>query len=116
MRNDKDFRKNCEILANDIVEESMAWRSSLEEPQDWHCRIDNFGHLQAAALLYIAANMPIPNERAKKPCTFCNNTEPDIITSHYFYIDSAQKQLVHVCNGEKTRAAIRYCPVCGRKL
>lgn len=59
---DKKFREDCKVLANDIVEESMAWRSSLEEPQDWHCRIDNFGHLQAAALLYIAANMPNPKD------------------------------------------------------
>lgn len=116
MRNDKDFRKNCEILANDIVEESMAWRSSLEEPQDWHCRIDNFGHLQAAALLYIAANMPSSNEGAKKPCTLCNNTKPNITASHYCYIDSAKKMLVDVCYGEKTWFSIRYCPVCGRKL
>ncbi len=117
MRNDKDFRKNCEILANDIVEESMAWRSSLEEPQDWHCRIDNFGHLQAAALLYIAANMPSSNEGAKKPCKFCSDdAKHDPTVFHYLYIDSKHKQLVDVCDGIVTRAAIKYCPMCGRAL
>ena len=111
----KIFVKNCEILANDIVEDAKAWRRSLKVPQSW-CDSDNFGHLQAATLLYIAANMPIPNERDKKSCTLCNNTKPNITASHYFYIDGAKKMLVDVCYGEKTWVPIKYCPMCGREL
>ena len=46
-RNTK-FRENCEILANDIVEDTMACG-----------RIDN---LKAAMQLYITANMPNPKD------------------------------------------------------
>ena len=48
IKNGKDFRENCEILANDIVEDTMACG-----------RIDN---LEAAVQLYIAANMPNPKD------------------------------------------------------
>lgn len=114
--NDEEFRENCKAFANDIIAFHSGWKKSLTVPTDWVGIMEDNRQLDTAALLYIAANMPSSNEGAKKPCTFCNNTEPDITTSHYFYIDSAQKQLVNVCDGEKTRAAIRYCPVCGRKL
>lgn len=117
--NDKEFRKNCKVLANDIVAEHVNWKKSLDVPQDWHIRMSNTSVLRTAALLYIAANMPIPNERAKKPCTFCDSSKPinrDEAPSHYIYIDNKQKQLVDVCNGEEARFAIKYCPDCGRKL
>lgn len=59
--NDKEFREDCKVLANDIVKNTMGLRRQLKVTQSW-CDSDNFGDLQAAALLYIAANMPSVNE------------------------------------------------------
>lgn len=81
--------------------------------------MEDTNQLTTAALLYIAANMPSPNEKAKKPCTFCDSSKPsnrDEAPSHYIYIDNTQKQLVYVLMGEEARVAIKYCPSCGRKL
>lgn len=58
MRNDKDFRKNCEILANDIIDFYSGWRKSLPEPENWLDTMEDTSQLATAALLYIAANMP----------------------------------------------------------
>ena len=113
---DKEFRENCKAFANDVIGFYSDWRKSLTEPESWLNTMEDTNQLATAALLYIAANMSIPNERAKKPCTLCNNTKPNITASHYFYIDGAKKMLVDVCYGEKTWFSIKYCPMCGRKL
>lgn len=105
--NDKEFRENCKVLANDIIDSHSGWKKSLTVPTDWVDIMEDTRQLDTAALLYIAANMPIPNERAKKPCTFCDNTKPDTTTTHYYY---------DVCDEKKTWVPIRYCPKCGRKL
>lgn len=111
---DKKFRENCKVLANDIIDFHSGWEKSLSVPTDWVGIMEDTRQLDTAALLYIAANMPIPNE---KPCTFCSDdAKHDTTISHYLYIDSKHKQLVDVCDGIVTRAAIKYCPMCSRKL
>lgn len=114
--NDKKFREDCKVFANDIIDFHSGWRKSLTEPENWHSIMEDTSQLDTAALLYIAANMPSSNEGAKKPCTLCNNSKPDTTTTHYFYIDGAKRMLVDVCYGEKTWFPIRYCPQCGREL
>lgn len=114
--NDKKFREDCKVFANDIIDFHSGWRKSLTEPENWHSIMEDTSQLDTAALLYIAANMPNSNEGAKKPCTLCNNAKPDTTTTHYFYIDGAKRMLVDVCYGEKTWFPIRYCPQCGREL
>lgn len=114
---DKEFRENCKAFANDVIGFYSDWRKSLTEPESWLDTMEDTNQLATAALLYIAANMPSSNERAKKPCTFCSDdAKHDTTISHYLYIDSKHKQLVDVCNEIVTRAAIKYCPMCGRKL
>ena len=108
MINDKEFRQKCREFSYQQMEDYF---------KDYQER-DAFKSKEgiAIALLYIAANMSSSNERAKKPCTLCNNTKPNITASHYFYIDGAKKMLVDVCYGEKTWFSIKYCPMYGRKL
>lgn len=123
MMNDKEFRDNCKVLANDIVENNMGLRRQLKVPKRW-CDRDNFGDLQAAALLYIAANMPSANDENKKPCKLCGSyktidctgVDLDGGVDHYFYINTKQKQLVEVNGKVKTHISIKYCPMCGREL
>ena len=115
---DKKFRENCKVLANDIVENTMGLRRQLKVPQSW-CDSDNFGDLQAAALLYIAANMPTSNVSNEKPCEICGGSQTIDCTGngiHYFYIDNKQNQLVEVHGDSETHISIKYCPFCGRKL
>ena len=112
--NDKEFRDNCKILANDIIDFYSGWRKSLPEPENWLDTMEDTRQLDTAALLYIAANVSSSNE---KPCKFCSDdAKHDTTISHYLYIDSKHKQLVDVCDGIVTRAAIKYCPMCSRKL
>ena len=109
MINDKEFRQKCREFSYQQMEDYF---------KDYQER-DAFKSKEgiAIALLYIAANMTSPNEGAKKPCTFCSDdAKHDTTISHYLYIDSKHKQLVDVCNEIVTRAAIKYCPMCGRKL
>lgn len=60
--NDREFREDCKVLANDIVEDHMKWRNQLDYPKKWVDAVDSFDFLKAAALLYIAANMPNPKD------------------------------------------------------
>lgn len=115
--NDKKFREDCKVFANDVIGFYSDWRKSLTEPEHWLDTMEDTSQLATAALLYIAANMPSSNEGAKKPCKFCSDdAKHDPTVFHYLYIDSKHKQLVDVCDGTVTRAAIKYCPMCGRKL
>lgn len=107
--NDKEFREKCREFSYQQMDDFFK---DYQERGAFKSKIGI-----AIALLYIAANMPNPNERAKKPCELCNdNAKHDRTISHYLYIDSIQKQLVDVCDGEETRVAIRYCLNCGREL
>lgn len=116
IRNDKEFREKCREISNANVNRFIH-NGDIAGSGLMMCDREDAETLKTSALLYIAASMPSPNERAKKPCELCNdNAEHDRTISHYLYIDSIQKQLVDVCDGEETRVAIRYCLNCGREL
>lgn len=56
--NDKEFRDNCKVFANDIIDFYSGWRKSLPKPENWLSTMKDTSQLATAALLYIAANMP----------------------------------------------------------
>ena len=60
--NDKKFRKDCKVFANDIIDFYSGWRKSLPEPENWLDTMEDTSQLATAALLYIAANMPNPKD------------------------------------------------------
>ena len=64
--NDKEFRENCKVLANDIIDFHAGWKKSLTVPTDWVGVMEDTRQLDTAALLYIAANMPNLNDEKKK--------------------------------------------------
>ena len=112
MMNDKEFRQKCREISYANIEDYMEGASERQHLVS--TRKENVDILKTAALLYIAANMSNSNE---KPCKFCSDdAKHDTTISHYLYIDSKHKQLVDVCDGIVTRAAIKYCPMCSRKL
>lgn len=130
--NDKEFRENCKMLANDIVENTMGLRRQLKVPQSW-CDSDNFGDLQAAALLYIAVNMPNLNDKEDKPevsqdkCPYCaggevtlTSFESEAIEDSYIKLlfDPEDKTLTVRDDASHIEGCvdIEYCPFCKRAL
>lgn len=121
--NGKEFREDCRVLANDIVEDHMKWRNQLDYPKKWVDAVDSFDFLKAAALLYIAANMPGLDESNEKPCEYCNPKKRKIFhnpcgsISHYLYVNTQQKKLADAYDKTEDKwVAIKYCPFCRRKL
>ena len=117
--NDKKFREDCKVFANDIIDFYSGWRKSLTEPENWHSIMEDTRQLDTAALLYIAANMPTSNVSNEKPCEICGGSQTIDCTEngiHYFYIDNKQNQLVEVHGDSETHISIKYCPFCRRKL
>lgn len=90
---DKEFRDNCKVFANDVIGFYSDWRKSLTEPEHWLDTMEDTSQLATAALLYIAANMPNLNDKEDK--TLCVRDD----ASH-----------VEGC------VDISNCPMCGRKL
>lgn len=117
MMNDKEFRQKCREISYANIEDYMEGASERQHLVS--TRKENVDILKAAALLYIAANMPIPNVSDEKPCEICGGSQTIDCTGngiHYFYIDSKQKQLVEVLGDSETHISIKYCPFCRRRL
>lgn len=115
--NDKEFRKKCREIIYYQLDELDKY---LESREGMYSTGFDSDIATAASLLYMAVNnTPSSNERAKKPCTFCDSSKPsnrDEAPSHYIYIDNKQNQLVEVHGDSETHISIKYCPFCRRKL
>lgn len=117
MMNDKEFRQKCRKIIYHQLEELYKDIEKVEE--DGFTTAYDPKDAQSVALLYIAANMPIPNVSDEKPCEICGGSQTIDCTGndiHYFYIDSKQKQLVEVHGDSETHISIKYCPFCRRRL
>lgn len=110
MMNDKKFREDCKVLANDIIDSHCGWKQSLTVPTNWVDIMEDTSQLDTAALLYIAANMPSVDDEKKKPCRFCKD------------IKSKEARVRITCKGTNgindtdSEITIKYCPLCSRKL
>ena len=134
--NDTNFRDNCKVFANDVIDFYFGWRESLPEPEDWLSTMEDTSQLATAALLYIAANMPSIEEndlpiREQQGCAFCNSgkDKQQLINNSFekICLDSKIKAITlenqrqfsdssEVVSSVVGSFPIAYCPVCRRKL
>lgn len=131
--NDKEFRENCKVLANDIIDFHCGWKKSLTVPTNWVGIMEDTNQLTSAALLYIAANMPNLNDEKKKPevnqdkCPYCaggevtlTSIESEVVEDSYITLlfDPEDKSLEVRDDASHVEGCvdISSCPMCGRKL
>ena len=131
--NDKKFREDCKVFANDIIDFYSGWRKSLTEPENWHSIMEDTRQLDTAALLYIAANMPNLNDKEGKSevsqdkCPYCaggevtlTSFESEAIEDSYITLlfDPEDKTLDVRDDASHVEGCvdISNCPMCGRKL
>lgn len=131
--NDKKFREDCKVLANDIIDFHAGWKKSLTVPTDWVGIMEDTRQLDTAALLYIAANMPNLNDKENKPevsqdkCPYCaggevtlTSFESEAIEDSYITLlfDPEDKTLCVRDDASHVEGCvdIANCPMCGRKL
>lgn len=119
---DKEFREKCRIISNVNIDDYIDAKDSVGSDLVMHQKED-VEALRTAALLYIAANMPGFDESNKQPCEYCNPKKRKIFhnpcgsISHYLYVNTKQKKLADVYDKTEDKwVAIKYCPMCGRKL
>ena len=130
---DKKFRENCKVLANDIIDFHSGWKKSLSVPTDWVGIMEDTRQLDTAALLYIAANMPNLNDKEGKSevsqdkCPYCaggevtlTSFESEAIEDSYITLlfDPEDKTLDVRDDASHVEGCvdISNCPMCGRKL
>lgn len=131
--NDREFREDCKVLANDIIDFHCGWKKSLTVPTDWVGIMENTNQLTTASLLYIAANMPNLNNKEDKPevsqdkCPYCaggevtlTSIESEVVEDGYITLlfDPEDRSLEVRDDAENVVSCvdIENCPMCGRKL